>query len=70
MWRVKLWFGKYNFFHEISKTSCSMQWNEIDFEVQVAEKANGAESTPYGFQTNYFSRVVECGQIVDLASAR
>ena len=29
-----------------------MEWNEIDFKVWEAEKANGIESTSRWFQTN------------------
>ena len=29
-----------------------MKWNEIDFEVQEAEKVNKTESTSWWFQSN------------------
>ena len=39
-----------------------MKWNEIDFKVQEAEKANGIKST-MAIHASQFSKVAECGSL-------
>lgn len=43
-----------------------MKWNWFLGLNRVAEKVNGAKNTSKWFQTNYISRVMECGNLCEI----
>jgi len=63
LWLEAVAFQRSVTFYTVDTLRNAMNDMKIDWNVQGAEKANGTESTSRWFQTGYFFRVAECGNL-------